>query len=92
MAQLPARFAVIVDRRCCALGCLGRKRGIDMAKIDQENTVQVGQAFGIAKALSAEIVFENDECGSPEQRWTRMRAWVVSKIAVNVEILESDSA
>lgn len=44
--------------------------------------------FGVARALAAEIVYENDEHFSywsapqetPEQRWTRMRAWVASQI------------
>ena len=49
--------------------------------------------FGIAPALAAEIVYRNDEwygdmqyCRSqmdetPEERWTRMRAWVDSIIS-----------
>lgn len=61
--------------------------------------------FGIARALAAEIVYKNDECGkrwerddvkndngppyishgkwvheTPEERWTRMRAWVEKQI------------
>lgn len=41
--------------------------------------------FGIARSLAAEIVYENDEATqwrreTPEERWTRMRAWVESQI------------
>lgn len=41
--------------------------------------------FGIAHALAAEIVYENDEAmkwrtETPEERWTRMRAWVQKQI------------
>lgn len=74
------------DGQFCTLGVLGAKRGIDMSGIDPE-------AFDIAPALAAEIVFENDEYpggfydGSgkwsretPEQRWQRMRNWVESSI------------
>jgi hypothetical protein len=35
--------------------------------------------FNIAPALAADIVYMNDEVGwreTPEERWSRMRAWV----------------
>lgn len=67
------------DGAHCALGVLGKKRGLDMATIDPEERDQVARAFGIAEALAAEVVYENDEVCSretPEQRWTRMRQWV----------------
>lgn len=41
--------------------------------------------FNVARALAAEIVYENDETWrsreeTPEQRWVRMRAWVAAQI------------
>jgi hypothetical protein len=76
----------------CALGALGKARGIEMAKIDPEDPEQVASAFGIAKCLAQEIVYINDEYFdfryvdnirveyTPEERWTKMRAWVAGKI------------
>jgi hypothetical protein len=47
----------------------------------------LAEHFGIALALAAEIVYVNDawypwraETETPEERWTRMRAWVDQQI------------
>ena len=70
----------------CAIGAVGRARGVDMSKVDAEDPDVVAQVFGIAPALAAEIVFENDEAAgywskeTPEARWARMRKWVASQI------------
>lgn len=67
----------------CAIGAVGRKRGLDMSKLDPEDRESVAGAFGIAPALAAEIVFENDEgCphNSPGNRFLRMRDWVKSQL------------
>lgn len=68
----------------CALGVLGRARGLDMSAIDPYDPRQVAGQFNIAEALAQEVVFHNDE-GSfyreiPEQRWQRMRNWVTKQI------------
>ncbi|WP_372438211.1 hypothetical protein ACCM60_14035 [Pseudomonas chlororaphis subsp. aureofaciens] len=84
------------DGQFCTLGVLGSKRGIDMSTIDAHCRESVSHAFGIAEAMAAEIVYENDEHpGSyelqvdgryklihetPELRWQRMRKWVESNI------------
>lgn len=71
------------DGEVCAIGALGKARGIDMSKIDPEDPPQVAGAFNIAECLAQEVVFENDEqCSheTPEQRWVSMRRWVASKI------------
>jgi len=74
----------------CTLGVVGAARGIDMAKIDYEDAESVGYAFGISRAMAAEIEFMNDEWGeyslpyneheTAEERWTRMRQWVADHI------------
>ena len=51
------------------------------AAVDPYHTEAVAQHFGIAPAMAAELVYLNDECSpvlgeTPEERWTRMRAWV----------------
>jgi len=72
------------DGQFCTIGVLGAKRGINMEALDPGDREEVAAAFGIAPALAAEIVFMNDEGSwnseTPEQRWTRMRAWVESNI------------
>lgn len=78
----------------CALGALGRARGIDMAAIDPDELDQVALAFDIAEQLAREIVYMNDEYYdrwwdqtnrrmvnlTPGERWTKMREWVAKQI------------
>jgi hypothetical protein len=71
------------DGEVCAIGALGKQRGIDMAEIDPEDHDRVASVFGIAPALAAEIVYMNDEAfwrAEPEWRFEKMRAWVASNI------------
>jgi len=71
------------DGAVCALGCLGKARGLNMSNLDPEDPDQVAVAFDIAPQLAQEIVYENDEGRygeTPQQRWTRMRAWVASRV------------
>lgn len=64
----------------CAIGAVGKARGIDMSRIDPEDYETVARRFGISTALAQEIVFENDEhtwnVHSDEDRWNHMREWV----------------
>ncbi len=70
----------------CAIGAVGMARGVDMAPLDPECSWAIAKAFGIANAMVCEIEFQNDEAvgywstETPEQRFVRMRAWVVGKI------------
>lgn len=67
----------------CALGALGRARGLSMVNLDPEEPATVAEAFGVAPALAQEIAFYNDECcpqQTPEERWVRMREWVVKQL------------
>lgn len=68
----------------CALGALD-------PTVETYDAAALADHFGIARALAAEIVYENDEHfafayglravnETPEQRWTRMRAWVEEQI------------
>ena len=80
------------DGEVCALGALGRYRGVDMAEIDATDPYDVGRAFDIARQLAAEVAYMNDEhfdyrwTGNmrrdltPAERWAGMRAWVVKQI------------
>lgn len=69
----------------CALGAVGRKRGIDMSGLDPEDRDIIAGAFGIAPALAAEITFMNDEYYAwkgmtPELRFEKMRGWIAKQI------------
>jgi hypothetical protein len=88
---MPEKKLITDELECkdgvCALGALGRARGMDMSKLDPDDTWTVGEAFDIAHQLAAEVVYMNDEAGwryigteTPEVRWQRMRDWAASKI------------
>jgi hypothetical protein len=67
----------------CALGALGKARGIDMSQIDPEDYEAVARAFGIAPAMAQEIMWMNDErysSATPEQRHADMQAWIKENI------------
>lgn len=49
------------DGEFCTLGVQGAARGLDLSSIDPEDRAAVAHAFGIAEALAAEIMYENDE-------------------------------
>lgn len=68
----------------CALGALGKARGMDLSNLDPEDTETVAGAFNLADAMTREIVWVNDEAGgsreTPEQRFKRVYAWVFGAI------------
>ena len=66
--RLASGSLVTDDGEYCALGALGRARGMDMAPIDPDDREAVAQAFGVAEALAAEVMWENDSGVMDEQR------------------------
>lgn len=67
----------------CTLGAHAARKGIavdDLGDAEDCDTERVGDRFGIARSMAAEIMYENDEGAyrseTPEQRWTRVREWV----------------
>jgi len=71
------------DGEVCAIGALGKARGIDMAPIDPEEPEVVASIFDIAQQLAREVVYMNDEGYSyvtPEGRYVQMRKWVAGLI------------
>jgi hypothetical protein len=66
----------------CAIGSVGLLRGLDMSKLDPDDSGPIADAFGIADQLVREIEYMNDEAFSAtnETRWERMRAWAVAHI------------
>jgi hypothetical protein len=67
----------------CALGALGKSRGLNMASIDPEDAEVVAANFNIAPPLAQEVVYYNDEfCDhkTPEGRWEFMHKWAKSNL------------
>ena len=67
--RLGGNSLVTAEGDYCTLGALGLKRGLDLDSIDPEDRDAVAKAFGIAEALAAEIMFENDECAASPYLW-----------------------
>ena len=71
------------DGAVCALGSVGKARGVDMNGVDPYDRETVANIFNIAPAMAAEIMFMNDDeyiRQTPEARFTRMREWVKNQI------------
>jgi hypothetical protein len=69
------------DGEVCALGAVGRARGMDMSGINPEDYRTVANKFGVAEVMARDIAHANDDVWeTPETRWARMRRWVVSHI------------
>lgn len=72
-----------VDGAVCAIGAVGRQRGIDMTALDPEDHEKIAATFDVAHALTCEIFYINDEelgRATPEERFLEVRRWAVSKI------------
>lgn len=76
----------------CALGCLGRHRGLALANVDpEENWETLGELFGIAPQLAQEVMYVNDEqfrVSGPEARWRIVRDWAARQIVPVASELE----
>ena len=66
----------------CALGALGRHRGVAIHDLDTYDHEDLGKVFDIAPQLCQETMYENDERydQSDDARWQRMRAWAASNL------------
>ncbi len=79
----------------CAIGSVGRQRGVDMGQLDPEDYDRIAAVFGIAHQLVQEIEWMNDEAfygTGPEQRWQFMRDWAASQIARPPTTTHQDAA
>jgi hypothetical protein len=71
------------DGSVCAIGSVGKARGLDMETLDPDDHEALALTFGIPDALVREIEYVNDEhytAQTPEQRFAAVRAWVMSQI------------
>lgn len=65
----------------CALGAVGRVRGVSLASLDTYDYEELGAAFDIAHQLAQEVMYVNDEWArTPEERWRIVREWAESKL------------
>lgn len=77
----------------CTLGAIAKARGTDVSDIDIEDedgvSWEISRKLGMARALAAEIMCENDEASwygeTPEERFVRVRKWIVSQIRKSEE-------
>lgn len=83
--ELIAGEVVRDNEHVCAIGAVAVARRMDVAKLDIYDGAEMGEAFGVARALACEIAYENDEADpdeSPAERWKRMRAWVDRQLRI----------
>ena len=81
--EAPAAGMPFAERHdVCALGAVGRARGLNMSDLDPYEQEGVAARFGIAHAMACEIMYENDEYRheTPEARFIRVRKWVEAEI------------
>lgn len=69
----------------CAIGSVGKLRGLDLTGVDPEDHDTLSRKFDIARVLVAEVEFVNDDDFSyqvetPEQRFERVRKWAAQQI------------
>lgn len=84
---LPAKRLIAHDMinygAVCALGSVGKKRGIDLRSLNSTYNEHLAEVFGIAHQLVREIEYMNDETYhyvTPEARWKHMRDWALRNI------------
>ena len=69
------------EKGVCAIGSVGRMRGIDMNALDVHDWDMLGEKFGIARAMVQEIEYINDEHGqTPEHRFEAVRKWAEGQL------------
>jgi hypothetical protein len=77
----------------CALGAVGRRRGLDMREVDYEDPDSVANFFGIATKLAQEIMWVNDEytrrnnVPAMMKRYHTVRQWVLQQIRSRGELV-----
>lgn len=72
-----------VSEGVCAIGSIGRRRGVDMGALDPEDPDGIAAAFGITHQLVREIEYMNDEAFyglGDDDRWRFMRDWALSQL------------
>lgn len=73
------------DGQYCALGVVGKSRGIDLRRLDPDDYDHLAKVFGISAALVQEIEWINDQWSAkyPWMRWDYVYTWVRENIKYN---------
>lgn len=74
--QRLVKDALEVDGAVCAIGAVGKARGLDMSLIDADDHEHVAAKFGITRPLAQEIMWANDDAfwrATPDERFIKMR-------------------
>lgn len=77
---------LVSEHGCCALGAVAIARKCSVDAVDVTDNAAVGDVFGIAPTLAAEIAYQNDEivtrkgATGEEERFSTVRAWVAKNI------------
>ena len=75
----------------CALGALGKQRGVNLSEMDTYDYYTLGKTFNIAPQLAQETMYVNDEAWafsiSDEERWQQVRGWATKRIVPTEEEL-----
>lgn len=76
--QSVSHWGLVEVPAVCAIGAVGKARGVDMSNIDPDDHEAVAAAFGIPHSLACEIMYMNDEWRreDPEARFARMKKWI----------------
>ena len=91
--KLIANDLTMTNGDCCALGSVALARNIDVSSVDPEDSSTICRIFGISNAMACEIMYMNDEgCidiglldETPENRFKRMREWVLQNLKENTD-------
>ncbi len=81
----------------CALGALGKHRGVELGALDTYDHEALGKTFNVAEQLTQEVMYTNDEAwpGKPDDtgqaRWQQVRAWAARQIVPTEAELELTS-
>jgi len=81
--ELIAGELITTDGGVCALGAVAKARGMNVERIDPDDSKRISSLFDIADSMAREIVYVNDdywEVATPARRYEIMLGWVNSNI------------
>lgn len=67
----------------CAMGCIGKMRGVDVSQLDSYDHEALSKTFKIAECLAQETMWVNDDdiwALTPVERWKRVRKWAEGQV------------
>lgn len=82
----------------CALGAVGRARGLSLQSVDYESPEAVAAFFGVNEKLAQEIMWVNDEwtrrnnVPAMEERYQLVRNWILENIRSKGQLVPALSA